>query len=213
MPRRKVSFVNGYYYHVFNRGVEKRDIFLSETDKVRFIRTVAYYRYLIKFPKFSKFNPNIHVNVQSEMLISLIAFCLMPNHFHFLIRQEKENGILDFVRKISNSYAKFFNIKYDRVGPLLQGKFKAVMVESEEQLIHVARYIHLNPYVIGLTDDLKNYPWSSYLEYLKKGDYSLCERDLLLSFFPNLESYEEFHNDQKDYAKSLEENKHNFIDN
>ena len=137
----------------------------------------------------------------------------MPNHFHFLIRQLKENGISKFMSQISNSYTKYFNTKYNRIGPLFQGAFKAVLIESDEQLIHVSRYIHLNPVVSGLIKNLEDYRWSSYLEYIKPND-TFCSINEILGFFtPNeRKRYKEFVEAQIDYGRKLEKIKHQLID-
>ena len=135
----------------------------------------------------------------------------MPNHFHILLKQEEESGISEFISKTLNSYTKYFNTKYNRVGPLFQGQFKAVRVESNEQLLHVHRYIHLNPIVSYLTKSLDAYRWSSYSEYIKhiKG---ICTKDIILDQFSNVKAYEAFHADQIGYGQTLESIKHALID-
>jgi len=132
----------------------------------------------------------------------------MPNHYHFLIRQIQDNGISEFISKISNSYTKYFNTRYSRVGPLLQGQFKALRIESDEQLIHVSRYIHLNTIASFLVKDLKEYPWSSYQNYISSQFDKACSKDFVLSMFKSEHTYEEFVLDQVDYAQKLELIKH-----
>src|SRR5438132_12702278 len=112
----------------------------------------------------------------------------MPNHFHFILKQRKENGISIFISLLINSYTKYFNTKYTRVGALLQGAFKSVIVESDEQLIHLSRYVHLNPRVSGLTKNLESYPWSSYKEYLSVPE--LCESKIILDLFHSYQEYQ-----------------------
>lgn len=90
----------------------------------------------------------------------------MPNHFHLLLQQIRDGGITEFISKLTNSYTRYFNIRNKRIGPLFQGEFKAVHVETDEQLIHLSRYIHLNPIVSYITKKLESYQWFSYLEYL-----------------------------------------------
>lgn len=138
----------------------------------------------------------------------------MPNHFHFLLKQKIDHGISNFISNFTNSYTKYFNTKYDRVGPLFQGLFKAVLVESEEQLIHLSRYIHLNPVTSSLVkpEDLQNYYWSSYPEYVDLLEDSLTNKHLILDFFPSIDKYKEFVLDQVDYAKKLEFIKHLILD-
>jgi putative transposase len=135
----------------------------------------------------------------------------MPNHFHFLVRQNIDSGISKFMSNFENSYTKYFNIKNSRIGPLLQGPFKAVKIDSEEQLLHVSRYIHLNPFSSALVkniDDLINYEWSSFSEYFGLNKYKLCQRGNIFSTFKNIETYRLFVFDQADYQKCLEEIKH-----
>ena len=136
----------------------------------------------------------------------------MPNHFHFLLQQKVDGGITDFVSKISNSYTKYFNTKNQRIGPLLQGEFKSVYIETNEQLIHVSRYIHLNPLVSFLTDNLETYQWSSYLEYLKEVKNNTCSKGIILDQFKSPQDYKQFVLDQENYGKKLEMIKHQLLD-
>lgn len=136
----------------------------------------------------------------------------MPNHYHFLIKQLQDNGISEFISKISNSYTKFFNTKHNRVGPLLQGQFKAVRIEYDEQLIHVARYIHLNPVASFIIKDLKEYQWSSYPAYIGLQADKICTNGFILAMFKNKQKYEQFVLDHVDYSQSLEKIKHLLVD-
>lgn len=213
MPYRTIPFVNQSYYHIYNRGVEKRQIFSNDRDYQRFIQTFYYYQFSGPKPKFSHqkhfkakdFNRNTKI-------VDIICYCLMPNHFHLLVSQSNDNGIKEFMQKISNSYTKYFNTKNTRVGPLLQGTFKAVPIESDEQLLHVSRYIHLNPLVSDLTKDLENYPYSSYLDYIKFSNNSICNKEPILNFFRDKNEYKEFIIDHSDYARELEIMKHLLLD-
>lgn len=216
MPGRTTLLVNGEFYHIYNRGNEKRDIFTQTRDFTRFFKTIFYYQFAGPRPSFSKFSKSqiaLLKPLSEEKLIEIVCYCFMPNHFHFLIRQLKEGGISKFMGQISNSYTKYFNTKYQRVGPLLQGAFKAVRVVSEEQLIHVSRYIHINPIVSGLVNNLEDYQWSSYLEYIKPIS-TFCSTNKILGLFsPNeKEKYRKFVEAQIDYGKRLEMIKHQFID-
>ena len=136
----------------------------------------------------------------------------MPNHFHYLLQQKVDGGITEFVSKISNSYTKYFNTKNERVGPILQGEFKSVLVETDEQLIHLSRYIHLNPLVSYLTDNLESYPWSSHPEYVGINRTSFCSKDIILKQFKSSEDYKQFVLDQEDYGRKLERIKHQTLD-
>lgn len=200
MPYRTTPLITGQIYHVFNRGVEKRCIFADQKHYNRFLKTLYYYSIKDPKPKFSLFSQPRASNIDfSKQIVEIIAYCLMPNHFHLLIKQTADNGISEFMRKMSNSYARYFNTKHNRVGPLWQGQFKAVLVENDQQLIHLSRYIHLNPYLAYLVKDLKDYEWSSYPEYINliKG---FSKKEQVLDFFKSAEEYQEFVKDHADYA-------------
>ncbi len=223
MPtNRKLVFANEQIYHVFNRGVEKRPVFTDKRDCSRALETIGFYRHANLSLRFSKFL-NLSSDKKDEfwknlddgnLLVEIIAFCLMPNHFHFLLKQKKENGISKFISNFSNSYTKYFNTKNIRVGPLLQGLFKAVLVDSDEQFIHLSRYVHLNPATSYLIkpEDLENYQWSSYPEYLGLATEKITSAREVLSFFKSVEEYKKFVLDQVNYARELDKIKHLFIE-
>lgn len=219
---RNTVLANGYIYHVYNRGVERRQIFMNTWGYERFIEIMRYYQYKnppIRYSKYLQQSQEVRKNIFSELtlrnkIIEILAYCLMPNHFHFLIRQNSDKGITQFLANISNSYSKYFNTKYTRVGPLLQGTFKAVLIETDEQLLHISRYIHLNPVASLLVpnEKLDDYPWSSFPEYLGKTSFSLTTKELILSHFPSLGKYREFVHDNISYAQTLERLKHLYFE-
>lgn len=209
MPYRFIPFVNGQIYHVFNRGTEKKRIFESEKDRQRFIKTLLYYQLEGPKPRLSKFRASDKND--NEPIIEILCYCLMPNHFHLMIKQLRDGAITEFMRKVLNSYTKYYNTKHKRVGALLQGQFKAVLVESDEQLLHLSRYIHLNPLASFLVKDLEDYKWSSYHEYIDN-NRGVCSKQGVLSFFKPPNSYQKFVLDQADYAQSLERIKHQLIE-
>lgn len=213
MPYRTTLFTNNYFYHVFNRGVEKRTIFQDERDCIHFLRMLNYYQHSGQKPSYSRARDDqIEEVLVRGRNIEVISYCFMPNHFHFLLKQLEENGVTDFMRKISNGYTKYFNTKHKRVGPLFQGSFKAVLMESDQQLVHVSRYVHLNPLVSGITKDLKTYPWSSYPDYVGVRDGKLVNKQEILGFYKDPEEYEKFVLDQYSYALDLERIKHQLLD-
>ena len=212
MPSRIIPFVNKEYYHIFNRGVAKMQIFNNFYDYNRFIKTLIYYSTEGPKPKFSIFTPTTTTLNTDKKIVKIICYCLMPNHFHFLLCQNKKGGITEFMSKLSNSYTKYFNIKNKRVGPLFQGDFKAVHVESDEQLLHLSRYIHLNPLVGFVTKDLSFYKWSSYLEYLNHVKNDICDKKIILDRYENLQDYKQFVLAQESYGKELERIKHQLLD-
>lgn len=213
MPGRISPIVTGEIYHLFNRGSEKRHIFLQPRDYDRFRKTFYYYQFSGKKPKFSFFNKaqlNFSKPISDKKYIEIIGYCLMPNHFHFLVKQLQDNGISCFIQQLCNSYSKYFNTKYNRVGPLWQNRFKAVRIENDEQLVHVSRYIHLNPIVSKLVKNLDKYTWSSYQEYLIEP--IICVPDIVLDLFQNPNDYKEFVLAQVDYGTELEILKHHNLD-
>lgn len=214
MPGRKIPLVIGEYYHIFNRGSEKRTIFTQPRDYKRFSKTFFYYQFVGPKPSFSKFAKSDLSSFKPDpekKLVEILCYCLMPNHFHFLVKQLKDNGISIFLSQISNSYTKYFNTKYTRVGALLQGVFKSVRIETDEQLVHVSRYIHLNPVVSGFVKLPEDYEWSSYHEYIS-GVGIVCSINHVLDFFSSSKKYQEFVEAQIDYGTTLEIIKHQVLD-
>jgi len=211
MPYRTTPLITGQIYHIFNRGSDKRLIFHSNRDRSRFIKSLRYYLLADPKPSFSKFSLSEKKDPNNKKIIEILCYCLMPNHFHLLVKQLEDDGISKFMSKFLNSYTKYFNTKHNRIGALMQGQFKAVLVESEEQLLHLSRYIHLNPVVSYITKNLKDYPWSSYKEYIEN-QTGFCEKKQLLSFFKSPAAYEQFVLDQEAYGMELALIKHKLID-
>lgn len=186
--------------------------FDTSRDYQRFFRTMLYYQLDGPKPRFSLFNPETVMINPSKKIVHIVTYCLMPNHFHFLLRQTREGGITEFVSKLSNSYTKYFNTKRNRMGPLLQGEFKAVHIGSNEQLLHLSRYIHLNPLVGFVTKNLNAYKWSSYPEYIGIEKTNHFSKEIILDLFKLNVDYEQFVLDQEDYGKKLEAIKHQTLD-
>lgn len=152
---------------------------------------------------------------EKDCWVEINAYCLMPNHYHLLVKQTKDNGIFNFVRRLSSSCSHYFNKKNERKGGLFEGRFKAVRVETNGQLLHLSRYIHLNPYSSFLVNDLRSlldYSFSSLPEYLGRTETSICQKGTILNQFPNPEDYKKFVLDQADYQRSLEEIKHQLLE-
>jgi len=219
MPRRRVILATDETYHIFNRGISHQRTFITKRDYQRAIDTFKYYQYRnipIRFSSFLDLPREEQRKIltqltQKEKLVAIIAFCLMPNHFHFILKQNYENGISSFIGKFTNSYTRYFNTKNNRHGPLFQGRFKAVCVESEAQLLHLSRYIHLNPHSSFLIKDfqkLENYPYSSFREYLGKSKNGICEKEDILSQFKQGKSYRQFVFEQADYQQTISIIKH-----
>lgn len=209
MPYRTVPFVTGYYYHLYNRGLSKKAIFSTPRTYQRFINTFSYYQIQNPKPKFSLYYPSSLYKIDpTKKIVEILCYCLMPNHFHLLVKQVQDNGISEFIRKFIHSYTKYWNTKCENQGPLMSAMCKAVLVESDEQLLHLSRYIHLNPLVSGLVKDLRDYPWSSYSAFTKNCSPSTVSQDKILQFFKSTQDYENFISDQADYGRTLEILKH-----
>lgn len=215
MPGRIVPLVDGEIYHVFNRGINRQPTFTAKKEYQRAIQTIRYYRVSTPPLRLSKFLElekkrqieMLRVMELTDKLVQVIAYCLMPNHFHFLLRQTQTDGISKFLGNFQNSYTRYFNTRNQRDGSLFLDQFKAVRIETEEQLVHVCRYIHLNPYtsfVVKEFSDLEQYPWSSFSDYLQNND-SLVEPDVIMGLFKNTSVYKKFVFDQADYQRSLKE--------
>lgn len=215
---RKVVFRNGEIYHVFNRGIDRRSIFTNKREFERAKQLIKFYRHKELPIRYSQvlqqpevLRKKLFESVyKSERLIDILSYCLMPNHFHFLVKQTKDNGVSKFASNFTNSYTKYFNTKSQRTGPIFEGVFKAVYVETDQQLIHLSRYIHLNPVSSSIIaeDMLNNYPWSSYSEYLSLSDDGIAEKELILGFFKSAGDYQNFVENQMGYAKELDSIKH-----
>lgn len=186
-------------------------IFTTSLDYKRFLKTMLYYQKSGAKPKLSLATPKTPLP-QGGNLIDMVCYCLMPNHFHFIVKQRKENGISHFISQLTNSYTRYFNIKNKRVGPLFQGVFKSVHIQTDYQLMHVSRYIHLNPVVGYVTKNLEHYKWSSYFEYTRVLLTDECEKTAILNQFPSRKAYMQFVLDQEEYGRKLETVKHQLLD-
>ena len=206
MPLRKTILATGEIYHVFNRSVQGIPIFRGKTEYETFKETIRFYLQPEPPTKFSiyRMHSSRYKIKLTRKLVTIINFCLMPNHFHFTLRQEEENGIRNFIQRISNSFAHYFALKYQNSGPVFEGNFKAIRVENNEQLLHLSRYIHLNPVSAYLVENPRDYPYSSYSTYLGMEKEDFVEPAIILEQFTSPWQYEKFVLDQKDYQRSLE---------
>lgn len=206
----KPRFIENQIYHLYNRGVEKRNIFLDKQDYLRFIHGLfefnnkeAVINTLFHFnPKTMEVEPRYLEKEKKprKLLVEVLIFTLMPNHFHLVLKQKKENGIIKFMQKLGTGYTMYFNKKYKRVGGLFQGTFKAALVKDESHFIHLPFYIHTNPLdlthyrgrtsIMGLIKNLENYRWSSFLDYIGIKNFpSVTSRELFLEFFGGQKEY------------------------
>ncbi|MEK7501097.1 MAG: transposase [Patescibacteria group bacterium] len=209
MPKRE-KFVPGCLYHIYNRAVEKRSIFLDNSDYLRAIHNLFEFNnetpatnsgYLFNTIGFGN-----QYTTQRKPLVDILVFCLMPNHFHLLLKPRREGGLELFMRKFGAGYANYFNLKYKRSGALFEGRYKSILIEKESHLIHLPFYIHLNPLDLSFpswrTGHLKNhqqamsylesYRWSSYLDYIGKHNFpSVTQRNYLMEFFNGPANYKQ----------------------
>ena len=200
---RKLVFENHECYHVYNRGVDKRTVFHSPNHYRHFINTIN------RILTTGSATPRLIYN-QSQALnhnIDILAYCLMPNHYHFLVRQRSDAGVTRFMQQLNTSYTKYINLNQQRTGHLFEYAFKAKHIETDEQLLHVSRYIHLNPFLAGLVDTIEAYEWSSYPEFLRRRKRLFIKPNDILAHFADLSSYEQFVLDQKEYAALLKKAK------
>lgn len=224
MSKRKYPIITGQIYHVFNRGIDNQQIFPDKRAYKRFLNAIRFYEHQnlpIKLSTFLDFGRTEKakffkkISQKDQRLVDIICFCLMPNHHHFLLKQLVDGGIARFVGNTQNSCCRYLNIRLDRSGSLFQRPFKATRIETREQLLHVSRYIHLNPFSSFLIENLKElvfYPWSSLPDYLKKTDTEFVRKSLVLDFFKSSKAYQKFISDQADYQQTLEINKHLLLD-
>lgn len=222
MPYRKVVLAPQQIYHVFNRGVAALPIYLSTRSYLRFLDLIGYYRFsntpfsfsqLMSLPKEEGKKILVGLRKENSIHVEILAYCLMPNHFHFLLKQIADKGISVFMTNLQNSYVKYFNIKNERAGPLFQSMFKAVRIENDEQLLHVSRYIHLNPSTAYLVEPgkLTDYKWSSLSTYLDEDSDKInnfVNSEIILKFFKKRKNYLKFILDQASYQRELDKIKH-----
>lgn len=194
---RKID-VEGAFYHIYNRGVEKRVIFKDDQDYAVFLSFLK--RYLDTYPH--KDNSGREYTWLAPK-VELLAFCLMPNHFHLLALQKKVGGLRAFMQSLLTSYSMYFNWKYKRVGPLFQHRYAASMIDSDSYLLHISRYIHLNP------EDWQAWQWSSLPYYLSVKKAGWVHPELVLGLHDDDSTkYQEFLSEYVSRRAILKDIKH-----
>lgn len=200
------DFAPGAYYHLYNRGVEKRTVFMDEQDRMVFLSYLKTYL----LPKDKDALQSVLANAENSSkekdqalkllrlnnfadTLLLLAYCLMPNHFHFLVKQTEATTIDHFMRSFCTRYTSYFNRKHRRVGGLFQGVYKAVRVTTDEQLLHLSRYIHRNP-LASQGRTLRGYTYSSYPQYLGQTRAEWIHPEGILGYYPKSgrKGYQEF---------------------
>ena len=210
MSIRKVKLVSGEYYHIYNRGNSKQKIFLDKEDYLRFCSLLyaCNQKDNLKVNNLAK-NKTLYDIERNSLLVSIGSYCMMPNHFHLLLTQFEENGISNFMQKISTAYSMYFNKKYKRTGVLFEGKFKSQHIDTDRYLKYIFSYIHLNPIKLiqsnwkekGIRNKkevfefLKRYEYSSYLDFL--------EVERLQGKILKLESFPKYFPDKNSFVKEI----------
>lgn len=161
---------NPKIYHLITRGIDGKEIFPSDEYYDRFLDLMDYYRFNpdVRFSHFKRLDRKIQEKKKGNLvpIVDLLAFVLMPNHVHILIEELEPGSLTIYCRRLLDSYTRYFNTQNNRKGTLYQGNVKVIPVESDEYLLHLTIYIHLNPCTAGLVEKPEEWKYSSYLEYL-----------------------------------------------
>jgi len=205
---RKTKFSSGEYYHIFNRGVDKREIFSDNNDLARFFQSMSEFN--TKEPIGSIFENSFRDSAlggraaKSKKLVNFICFCLNPNHYHFVLEQVADNGIQKFMHRLGGGYTWYFNNKNKRNGVLFQGKYKSVHIGTNEYLLHMSAYVNLNNKVHQLGGSAAKLTMSSWKEYFKNDKEGFCNKEIILRQFNGTEEYKNFAGDS---LRSIREKK------
>jgi len=203
---RKIKFETNEYYHIYNRGNNKRDMFFNEHDYIRFLFLILVFQAPITahninrdvnyFLKHKKFNltPQRKNEILKRRNIELTSFTLMPNHFHLIVNERNGTGIASYMQRLQNSYTKYCNTKHNFSGHLLQGPFQAVHITTNDQLLYLSAYIHKNQRELNEWKNKEHlYTWSSYYDYTIENRWGeLLARNIIIDQFKNPKKYQDF---------------------
>ena len=212
---RKYPLVTGQVYHVMSKSIAGYKIFTREADFTRMAHLMRFFMLKdepMKFSYFLKHDSGISEKgveariaelAQDGRKVQIIAYCIMPTHLHIVVKQLAKNGISEFMRKALDGYAKYFNTKYERQGTLWMSRFKNVLIENDEQSLHVTRYVHLNPVTAGLVKRAEDWLYSSYLEYVNRSTvaWPVTQSEEFIDMSPN--KYRKFTEDHADFQRNL----------
>ncbi len=198
---RKIQFANGEYYHLYNRGVDKRTIFTDKNDYWRFFVSMNLLNdqddgLMTDWKDFQRNHPRAELSdfpplkKKREKLVEFVCYCLNPNHYHLMVRQSTEKGLERFMHKLGTSYTNYFNTRNTRGGSLFQGKFKAAHIKSNAKLLYLSAYINMNHLIHGYKD--REWKYSSLLDYLGKRKNGLCNKKVIVGQFRNSNDYKLF---------------------
>lgn len=188
----------GTYFHVYNRGNKKEDVFLDESDFRFFLLRLKQYL-------FSDERDKNRLNLLPKDSFSLISYCLMPNHFHLLLRQNLDTPTSKLLLRVCTSYSKYFNKKYDKVGHIFQDQFKQITIGDNDYLKWLSCYIHQNPKVAGLVGKIADYRWSSYQDFIGKDPNGICDKEIILSQFKSDDDFKDFTESSYEVVKNKTE--------
>ncbi len=213
MPSRKNVFDGDNVYHIYSRSIAGFEIFNNHDEYERMMRVIRYYRFNAITCSLSKYmrmldeqrqNRIVEEMIASGRKIDIIAYCIMPTHLHLVLRQLVENGIADFMHRALDSYSRYFNVTHKRKGPLLESRFKGRRVENDDDLLHVSRYIHLNPVSENRVKSPKEWGYSSYREYLGMVAEASCLCNYNDYMQISKKDYETFVIQRQDYQRILQ---------
>lgn len=205
--RKPTKFPEGEIFHVFNKSIAGFKIYSDFENSRRFFRTINYYNSKLVTTSLGVYlandegyNPDIFTP-GANPLMKILAYCIMPDHYHLLLKIIEYNSLPKYINKIEASYTRFFNIKYERKGPLWQSDYRAVLVRNNEQLLHLSRYIHLNPTTSNLVQRPEEWIYSSYKDYISR-------KELLANFLTEISiknqlTYKQFVENNIDYLRKL----------
>lgn len=207
---RKIKFVNGEFYHIYNRGADKRKIFMNDYDFDRFLQSMNEFNSIEPIGSiFQRSFIKLQLRRPTSKLVEIVCYCLNPNHYHLILEQRVDGGISEFMKRLNGGYTKHFNFKHKRSGVLFQGKFKANHIDSNEYLLRASAYVNLNNLAHRIRSDMFRSSWD---EYINKSPASLCKKNIILNQFENKQEYKEFAEealgnilDRKDMLKEMEE--------
>ena len=193
MAERKVKFAKNHFYHIFNCGVDKREIFSFPDDLARFLQSMDEFNTTKPIGSIfqNSFNPLRSSTPKDGKLVNFVCYCLNSNHYHFLLEQVADNGIEKFMQRLGTGYTNFFNHKNKRSGSLFQGRFKSIHIDSNEYLLHLSAYINLNDKAHQLGSSASKSSWGEYVGN-NFGDFNFCKKDIILGQFKNKEEYKDF---------------------
>ena len=210
---RIVRIAPGEDYHICNRAVNKQTIFHDTRDYFRFLFLILYFQSPMVFQQLGRlvkdFVLSRALDIKGEVVkkrkIELVAFCIMPNHFHLIVKELEEAGIATHMQRVLTAYSKYYNTKYEKSGHVFQGPYRAIHISDDPQLKYLSAYIHRNPReLVGWLNKVDKYQWSSYQDYIGENRWGdLLVPDIVLGQFKNKERYHEFV--KMSTAKLLEE--------